>query len=121
RELEANGNGVNDDGGGAQIGIIGWGSTEGPIVEALKKARGEGMRIAHLHPRVLHPLPTRKIEAFLAPLKKVIVIEENHTAQFSRHLRANVRFNGAEIVDVNQCSGLPFTSDQVYAALAEHL
>ncbi len=121
RELEANGNGVNDDGGGAQIGIIGWGSTEGPIVEALKKARGEGMRIAHLHPRVLHPLPARKIEAFLSPLKKVIVIEENHTAQFSRHLRANVRFNGAEIVDVNQCSGLPFTSDQVYAALAEHL
>jgi 2-oxoglutarate ferredoxin oxidoreductase subunit alpha len=121
RELEANGNGVNDDGAGAEVGIIGWGSTEGPIREALKRARGEGARVAHLHPKVLHPLPAGKIEAFLAPLKKVIVIEENHTAQFSRHLRSNVKMNGAQIIDVNQCTGLPFTPDQVYAALAEHL
>ncbi len=121
RELAANGNGVFDVGEGAEIGVIGWGSTEGPIREALGRMRAEGTKIAHLHPRVLHPLPAEKIEAFLSPLKKVIVIEENHTAQFSRHIRSNVPVNGTTFVDVNQCSGLPFTADEVYAALAGHI
>jgi 2-oxoglutarate ferredoxin oxidoreductase subunit alpha len=120
-ELDANGNGVNDNGAGAEIGVIGWGSTEGPILEALQQIRAQGGRIAHLHPKILNPLPARKIETFLAPLKKVIVIEENHTSQFSRHLRSHVRVNGTEFVDVNQCTGLPFTSDEVYAALSEHV
>ena len=121
RELEANGNGVYDPGDGAEIGVIGWGSTEGPIAETLQRIRDEGGKIAHLHPKILHPLPTRKIESFLSSLKKVVVFEENHTAQFSRHLRSHVRVNGTEFVDVNQCTGLPFTSDEVYAALAEHV
>ncbi len=120
-ELEAQGNGVHDDGDGAKIGVIGWGSTEGPIAEALEKLRGEGMHIAQLHPKVLHPLPTKDIEAFLSPLKKVVVFEENHTGQFSHHLRSHVRVNGTEFVDVNQCTGLPFTSDEVYAALSQHV
>lgn len=121
RELDANGNGVNDNGGGAEIGVIGWGSTEGPIAEALKRMRAEGARIAHLQPKILHPLPVGKIEAFLSPLKKVVVFEENHTSQFSRHLRSHVRVNGTRFVDVNQCTGLPFTTDEVYAALSEHV
>jgi len=29
-----------------------------------------------------------------------------------------VDFGGREIVNVNQCSGLPFTPDEVYSALA---
>ncbi len=120
-ELEANGNGVCDPGEGAEIGVIGWGSTEGPIVEALGRLRADGARIAHLHPKILNPLPTKKVEAFLAPLKKVIVFEENHTAQFSKHLRSNVRVNGTEFIDVNQCTGLPFTSDEISARLAEHI
>jgi 2-oxoglutarate ferredoxin oxidoreductase subunit alpha len=121
RELDANGNGVFDTGGGAQIGVIGWGSTEGPISEALRRLRAEGMKIAHLQPKILNPLPAGKIESFLSPLRKVVVFEENHTAQFSKHLRANVRINGTQFVDVNQCSGLPFTADEVYAALSKHV
>jgi len=57
---------------------------------------------------------------FIEPLKKVIVLEENYTGQFAQHLRANVEFNGTEVVRVNQCSGLPFTPDEVKAALAQH-
>ncbi|HEX5133733.1 MAG TPA: 2-oxoacid:acceptor oxidoreductase subunit alpha [Candidatus Krumholzibacteria bacterium] len=120
-ELNAHGNGILDDGGGADIGVIGWGSTEGPIAEALEKLRAQGLKVAQLHPKVLNPLPIDAIGGFLAPLKKVVVFEENHTAQFSKHLRSNVRANGTEFVDVNQCTGLPFTSDEVYATLSEHV
>lgn len=115
-ELEGNGAGTFDDAGGAEVGVVGWGSTEGPIREALKEMEGD-VRIAHMHPKVLMPLPRKRVEEFLKPLKKVIVFEENYTAQFSKHLRANFDLGGTEVVDVNQCSGLPFTTDDVHAEL----
>ncbi len=121
RELVADGDGVFDDGDGAAVGVIGWGSTEGTIREAIDRLRADGARIAHLHPRVLNPLPVATVEKFLAPLEKVIVLEENHTAQLAQHLRAHVAFNGTEIVSVNQCTGLPFTADEVVAALANQV
>jgi 2-oxoglutarate ferredoxin oxidoreductase subunit alpha len=121
RELEAGGDGRFESDGGAEIGIIGWGSTDGPIAEAVAKARAGGARVAHLQPKVLNPLPVATVQKFLAPLEKVIVLEENHTGQFAQHLRANVDFGRTEIIRENQCSGLPYTPDEVGAALARHL
>jgi 2-oxoglutarate ferredoxin oxidoreductase subunit alpha len=120
-ELVERGDGVFDDAGKADIGVIGWGSTEGTIREAIGRLRADGARIAHFHPKVLNPLPVATVERFLAPLKKVVVLEENHTAQLAQHLRAHVAFNGTEIVTVNQCTGLPFTADEVAAALGSNL
>jgi 2-oxoglutarate ferredoxin oxidoreductase subunit alpha len=120
-ELVAGGDGVFDDGTGATVGLIGWGSTEGTIREAIERVRADGARVAHLHPKVLNPLPVATIERFLKPLKKIVVLEENHTAQLAQHLRANVPLNGTEIVSVNQCTGLPFTADDVVAAIESHV
>lgn len=121
KELVEHGDGVFDNGGGAEVGVIGWGSTEGTIREAIARLRADGARIAHFHPKVLNPLPVATVEKFLAPLKKVIVLEENHTAQLAQHLRANIAFNGTEIATINQCTGLPFTADEVVAALGNNL
>jgi pyruvate/2-oxoacid:ferredoxin oxidoreductase alpha subunit len=74
-----------------------------------------------MHPKVLMPLATEKVEAFVKPLKKLIVIEENYTSQFSKHLRANANLGAVEIVDVNQVSGLPYTTEDVYAELSKHV
>ncbi|HEU4930228.1 MAG TPA: hypothetical protein VFU38_10410, partial [Candidatus Krumholzibacteria bacterium] len=120
-EIAASGDGVWDDGAGATVGVIGWGSTEGTIQEAIARLGQDGARIAHMHPKVLNPLPVAAMQRFLAPLKKVIVLEENHTGQFAQHLRAHVPLNGTELVTVNQCTGLPFTADEVVAALASHV
>jgi 2-oxoglutarate ferredoxin oxidoreductase subunit alpha len=117
-ELEASGDGVFDAPPGAEIGVIGWGSTEGTIGEIVGNLRREGIAVAHYHPKVLNPLPAATVQRFLAPLKKVIVLEENHTGQLAQHLRANVDFGKTELVRVNQCSGLPFTPDEVKAAIA---
>ncbi|MDH3216184.1 MAG: 2-oxoacid:acceptor oxidoreductase subunit alpha, partial [Candidatus Krumholzibacteria bacterium] len=117
-ELDANGNGTCDSPQGAEVGIIGWGSTEGPIREAISRAEADGARIAHLQPKVLMPLARKKIEGFLKPLKKVIVFEENHTKQFSSYLKSN--FAMAPI-EVNKCTGMPFSGDEVFASLQEHV
>jgi 2-oxoglutarate ferredoxin oxidoreductase subunit alpha len=115
-ELEANGNGVCDSAEGAEIGVIGWGSTEGPIREAIARAKAEGVNVAHLQPKVLVPLSPAKVGTFLKPLKKVLVVEENHTAQFSHYLKSHFRFDP---IEVTKCSGLPFSGDEVFAALQE--
>jgi len=120
KELEEKGNGVCDDGGGAELGVIGWGSTEGPIREAIEFARSAGVRVAHLQPKVLMPLPRKQIQSFLAPLKTVLIVEENFTGQLAQHLRAHVDLGGVEVVEVNQCSGLPFTSDDVLVEIEKH-
>jgi 2-oxoglutarate ferredoxin oxidoreductase subunit alpha len=119
-ELEVNGDGIFDAPAGAEVGVIGWGSTEGTIAEVVAKLRAQGIPIAHYHPRVIHPLPVATAKKFLAPLKKVIVLEENYTGQLAQHLRTQVDFGKIEVVRVNQCSGLPFTPDEVQAALAAH-
>ncbi|MHC4178207.1 MAG: 2-oxoacid:acceptor oxidoreductase subunit alpha [Planctomycetota bacterium] len=117
RELNTKGNGILDEGHGAELGIIGWGSTEGPIRDAIERARAEGIKVAHMQPKVLMPLPRRQVEGFLGPLKKVLVLEENFTGQLAGHIRANVNFGDTEIVEVKQCSGLPWTSDGVYSEI----
>jgi 2-oxoglutarate ferredoxin oxidoreductase subunit alpha len=117
-DLDENGNGVYDMPEGAAVGVIGWGSTEGPIREAIERAGVDGVRIAHLQPKVLMPLPAQKIARFIKPLKKVIVFEENHTGQFSTYLKSQFP---VEPIEVNKCSGLPFSGDEIFDTLEEHV
>jgi 2-oxoglutarate ferredoxin oxidoreductase subunit alpha len=118
KELDANGNGILEASNGSEIGIIGWGSTEGPIREAISKAQAQGVNIAHLQPKVLMPLPKKRIQQFLTPLKKVLVVEENLTGQFAAYLKSHFDFTP---IRINKCSGLPFVSDEIYDALEEHV
>jgi len=120
-ELEANGNGCYEAVDGARVGVVGWGSTDGPIREGVARASADGAMFAHMHPRVLMPLATEKVERFLKPLDRIIVFEENFTGQFAQHLRANVNMGNTEVIEVNQCSGLPFTSDDVFAELGKYV
>jgi 2-oxoglutarate ferredoxin oxidoreductase subunit alpha len=115
RELNTKGNGICDDGDGATLGVIGWGSTEGPIRGAIERARADGIKVAHLQPKVL--MPRRQVERFLRPLDKVLVVEENFTGQLARHIKASVGLGDTEIVEVKQCSGLPWTSDDVLSEI----
>ena len=47
------------DADGGDIVMLGWGSTYGPIREAVKQSRAKGKRVSHVHLRYLNPLPGR--------------------------------------------------------------
>jgi 2-oxoglutarate ferredoxin oxidoreductase subunit alpha len=98
----------------AKIGIIGWGSTEGAIREARYLAADKGIPVRHLHPKMVSPLPDRKIEHFLAELKQVIVVEENYTGQFAHFVKG--RF-GVRPIEVHKCEGVPITPQEILAAV----
>ena len=56
--------------------LVGWGSTYGPIHDAVKMAREQGEKIAALHLRHIHPLP-HGLEKFSTKFKRIVTVEMN--------------------------------------------
>ena len=100
----------------ATIGIIGWGSTEGTIQEAVDRARAKGYKVASLHPRILSPLPDRIIRDFIRSVKTVIVPECNYSGQLANLLGARY---GLQAIRVNKFGGIPFTAGEILRAIEE--
>ncbi len=100
----------------ADIGIIGWGSTEGAIQEAIDRALAKGYKVASLHPRILSPLPDRTIRDFIRSVKKVIVPECNYSGQLANLLGAKY---GLQAIRVNKFGGIPFTAGEILRAIEE--
>src|SRR5271170_3857027 len=48
---------VFGDKSGGDLLVLGWGSTYGPIREAVKQSREKGKSVSHIHLRYLNPLP----------------------------------------------------------------
>lgn len=100
----------------ATIGVIGWGSTEGTIQEAVDRARAKGYKVASLHPRILSPLPDRAMLDFIGSVKTVIVPECNFSGQLANLLGAKY---GLQAIRVNKFGGIPFTAGEILQAIEE--
>src|SRR3989344_2128990 len=59
----------------ARLGILSWGSTEGPIEQAIRTANRAGIEVAALQVKMLHPLPDEEIRNFLNSVEQVLVPE----------------------------------------------
>ncbi len=94
----------------ADVGDIGWGSTEGAAVEAAELCLDRGLKVATCYPRVLGPLPVERIRAWAAGMDRIVVPELNVTGQFARLLRADARL---DVDTVPKATGLPFTAQQL--------
>lgn len=97
-----------DDPTGADVLVLGWGSTFGPISAAVRAVRARGGSVAQAHLRHLNPFPQNTSEV-LHRYRRVIVPEMN-LGQLSMLLRARY------LVDVqghNQVRGLPFTTHEL--------
>jgi len=68
------------------LAVVGWGSTFGPIYQAVKIARDEGRDVAHIHVRYLSPFP-RNLGDLLKRYDRVLVPEMNN-GQLVKLLRA---------------------------------
>ena len=99
----------------ADIGIVGWGSSEGVIREAVQAANAKGYRVAAFHPKILHPLPP-ELGDFIHSVKTVIVPELNFTGQFAKEIRARYLI---DVVQLNKVAGLPFTPNEILEKVEE--
>jgi 2-oxoglutarate/2-oxoacid ferredoxin oxidoreductase subunit alpha len=95
--------------------IVGWGSTFGPIREAVDQARERGNKVSSLHFRHLHPLPNG-LENIFARFKRIIVAEMNDEGlygfgQLATLLRA--RFCDPKIHSLTKTDGLTFRVKEI--------
>jgi 2-oxoglutarate ferredoxin oxidoreductase subunit alpha len=67
---------VDDEGGDADLLILGWGSTFGAIKGGVRRARKAGLKVAHAHLTHLNPLP-RNIEEVIRRYPQVLIPEMN--------------------------------------------
>ena len=94
------------------LAIVGWGSTYGPIHQAVRRARRKGQDVHHIHVRNIWPLP-RNLGALLKGYEKIIVPEMN-TGQFKTVLRDQFLVDARPL---NKVSGQPFTIAEIERAI----
>ncbi|HVM20975.1 MAG TPA: 2-oxoacid:acceptor oxidoreductase subunit alpha [Egibacteraceae bacterium] len=97
---------------GAELLVIGWGSTYGPIRAAVRRVRKRGYKVARAHLRHLNPFPANTGEV-VSQFGKVLVPEMN-----MGQLRLLLR--GTFLVDAqgyNRVAGLPFTTAELEEAI----
>ncbi|MBI2094206.1 MAG: 2-oxoacid:acceptor oxidoreductase subunit alpha [Candidatus Omnitrophica bacterium] len=99
-----------------EIGIIGWGSSEGVIREAVEIAQSKGYSVGALHPKILYPQPIAKLKEFIEGTKAVIIPEVNFTGQFATLLRKRFAY---DFIQLNKCIGLPFTPQEIVDKIEE--
>lgn len=93
--------------GEAEITLVGWGSTEGVIREAIEKlAEEEGILANHLQVKWLVPIHAETILSILSRSKKIVIVENNYSGQFARYLRSEtgIAANG----HIRKYDGEPF-------------
>ena len=98
------------------LAVIGWGSTYGPIRQAVERCRARGLDVAHIHLRHIWPLPPN-LGDLLRGYGRVLVPEMN-TGQLKTLLRDQYLVDARPL---NKVSGRPFRIAEIEAAIAEVL
>ncbi|MFH7321274.1 2-oxoacid:acceptor oxidoreductase subunit alpha [Desulfurivibrio sp. D14AmB] len=93
---------------GAELLLVCWGSSLGPVREAAATLRAQGRRVATLHFSQVWPLLPEQFLATLQAAEKVVCVEGNATGQFARLIRRETGFVMTE--RIGRYDGLPFTA-----------
>ncbi|HET8749610.1 MAG TPA: 2-oxoacid:acceptor oxidoreductase subunit alpha [Sphingomicrobium sp.] len=97
---------------GAELAVVGWGSTFGPIHQAVRRALAKGQDVAHVHVRHIWPAP-KNLGALLKSFGKIIVPEMN-MGQYKTVLRDQYLVDAQPLTKV---SGHPFRIAEIEAAI----
>ncbi len=99
----------------AQTVIVSWGSTKGPILDALDRLLAEKESVGFLQMRLLNPFPSEAILAHLAKAKHRVDIEMNFGAQLAGLIRERTGVDMTHLV--LKYNGRPMSHDEVYEAV----
>ncbi|MFC4295433.1 2-oxoacid:acceptor oxidoreductase subunit alpha [Novosphingobium tardum] len=97
---------------GGRLVVVGWGSTFGPIHQAVRRARAKGLDVSQVHVRHVWPLP-ENLGSLLKSFDNVLVPEMN-TGQFKTVLRDQFLVDAKPL---NKTSGQPFTIAEIESAI----
>ncbi len=96
----------------SEIGIIGCGSTFGPIREAVAQLEQKGIKAKFLQLRTLWPFPSKDVEKFGTECKKIFVVENNFSGQLSVLVKSQAELD-CELKNIVKYSGQAFIPQEI--------
>src|SRR3989442_1713242 len=103
----------------ADVTVVSWGSTKGPILDAIKLLERDGVSVDFLQIRLVNPFPTAAVQQRLFSAKLLVDIEQNYSGQLAAVIaeKALIEIKN-KIVKFN---GRPMSRDEVYLAIRQIL
>ncbi len=95
-----------------KLAVVGWGSTFGPIHQAVRRARMKGQDVSHIHIRHIAPMP-KNMSVLLKGFDHIIVPEMN-SGQLKTILRDQFLVDAKPL---NKVSGHPFRIAEIAEAI----
>ncbi len=110
-----------DISGQGDIAVITWGSTTGTVREGIARLQNDGIdNIRLLSIRLLLPVQPEKFAAALSGVEKVLIIEQCHTPQFYRYLRAHYDLPG-KVELFHRAGPLMIRPGEIYNKIKEYI
>lgn len=104
----------------AEVTLVGWGSTQGVIQEAVENlAAEEGIVANQLAIKWIVPFHGEEISRILSSSKRVIIVENNYSGQFARYLRSEIGFSAHG--HIRKYDGEPFRPHHIVEAVKEQI
>ncbi len=69
--------------------VISWGSAKGPILDAIRMLKKEGIAVGFIEMKLLHPFPAAYIQSLIGNVKTIIDVEANYSAQMGKLFKMN--------------------------------
>jgi 2-oxoglutarate ferredoxin oxidoreductase subunit alpha len=101
---------------GAEMLVLGWGSTYGAIKGAVRRVRKRGKKVAAAHLYHLNPLP-RNTGEVVRSYRKVLIPETN-TGQLAKIIRSEYLVDALSYTKVE---GLPIFAEELDEVITERL
>jgi 2-oxoglutarate ferredoxin oxidoreductase subunit alpha len=105
-----------DEDDGAEVLVLGWGSTYGAITAGVRRIRARGLKVAQAHLDYLNPFP-RNLGEVLRKYPKLLVPEMN-LGQLSKLVRAEFLVDAQSL---NKTQGVPFRAGEIEDAILKLL
>ena len=103
----------------AKVGLVGFGSTSGPILEAQHLLQRKGIATRYLQVRTVYPVPVHEIDPFLKEMDVAYVVEHNYTGQLARLIRETMPWHHAKLRSILKYDGYSFRAPQIVADVKE--
>ncbi|MGD9038292.1 MAG: 2-oxoacid:acceptor oxidoreductase subunit alpha [Desulfobacteraceae bacterium] len=103
----------------ADLLLVGWGSTYGPMAEAVQLLNADGVPVRGLHLGELWPFPGESVSKTFKSVKKWVVVENNYTGQLARLIQMELQQKPDALI--TKYTGRPFMPAEIADAFRKEV